>query len=132
MVAEAASLSVLQGSEYGHANDDSGQQRHDQPPLPGARPPAETYPLPSKPRFMFWHRVPLKLGYWLARPTLPTRPGRRLSLPRDTAGQALLAFAPPWLHLGLTAVALPAIIALGSWLTAQGTRVRFTSRSAIC
>ena len=58
-------------------------------------------------------------------------PPLALSLPRDTAGQALLAFAPPWLHLGLTAVALPAIIALGSWLNAQGTRVRFTSRSAI-
>ena len=75
MVAEAASLTVLQGSEYCHANDDGGQQRHDQPPLPGARPPAETYPLPSKPRFMLWHRVPLKLRYWLARPTLPTRSG---------------------------------------------------------
>lgn len=58
-------------------------------------------------------------------------PPLALSLPRDTAGQALLAFATPWLHLGLPAVALPAIIALGSWLTAQGTRVRFTSRSAI-
>jgi hypothetical protein len=62
-VAEAASLTVLQGSEYCHANDDSGQQCHDQPPLPGAWPPAETYPLPSKPRFMFWHSVPLKLRY---------------------------------------------------------------------
>ncbi len=62
---------------------------------------------------------------------LELTPPLALSLPRDTAGQTLPAFAPPWLHLGLTAMALPAITADGSWLTAQGTRVRFTNRSAI-
>lgn len=58
-------------------------------------------------------------------------PPLALSLPHDSAGHSMQAFAPPWLQLALTAVVLPAIIAIGSWLTARGTRVRFTSRSAI-
>ena len=58
-------------------------------------------------------------------------PPLALSLPQDGAGNSLQAFAPPWLQLALTAVALPAIIAIGSWLTARGTRVRFTSHSPI-
>jgi ABC-type lipoprotein release transport system permease subunit len=58
-------------------------------------------------------------------------PSLALSLPQDSAGHSMQAFAPPWLQLALTAVVLPATIAIGSWLTASGTRVRFTSRSAI-
>ena len=32
-------------------------------------------------------------------------------------------FAPPWLQLGLTAAALPLLIAIGSWLTAGRRRI---------
>jgi hypothetical protein len=34
-----------------------------------------------------------------------------------------LPFAPPWLQLGLTVVALPLFIACGSWLFASRSKV---------
>ncbi|TFC79164.1 FtsX-like permease family protein [Cryobacterium sp. TMS1-20-1] len=57
-------------------------------------------------------------------------PSLALSLTRDTAGQSLLPFTPPWLQLALIVVALPAVVAVGGALTAGGNRTRFSNRAA--
>ncbi|KGJ78616.1 hypothetical protein GY21_06740 [Cryobacterium roopkundense] len=57
-------------------------------------------------------------------------PSLALSLTRDTSGQSLLPFAPPWLQLALIVVALPVVVAIGAALTASGNRTRFSNRSA--
>jgi len=56
-------------------------------------------------------------------------PSLALSLTRDTAGQSLLPFAPPWLQLALIVVALPMVVAVGAALTAGGNRSRFSTRA---
>jgi len=55
-------------------------------------------------------------------------PSLALSLTRDTSGQSLLPFAPPWLQLALIVMALPLVVAVGAALTAGGTRTRFSNR----
>ncbi|WP_161499029.1 FtsX-like permease family protein [Cryobacterium aureum] len=56
-------------------------------------------------------------------------PSLALSLTRDTAGHSLLPFTPPWLQLALIVVALPALVAVGGALTADGNRTRFSNRA---
>lgn len=53
--------------------------------------------------------------------TVPSLVGVAGDIPRDAA--PFWAFAPPWLPLGLLVLALPLLIALGSWLTAGRRRV---------
>lgn len=53
--------------------------------------------------------------------TLPSLVGVANDIPRDAA--PFWAFAPPWAQLALLVLALPLVIALGSWLTAGRRRV---------
>ncbi|WP_213814600.1 FtsX-like permease family protein [Glaciihabitans sp. dw_435] len=56
-------------------------------------------------------------------------PPLALSLPPADGTLPLLPFSPPWLQLILAATAVPLVIAVGSWLTARGSRLRVVTRS---
>lgn len=81
--------------------------------------------------FGFWQAVVIAGLGTLIGAILGLVPSLALALPRDTVGSSIFPFAPPWLQLALLAVALPGFIAIGSWLTAGGTRTRFTNRTAL-
>jgi hypothetical protein len=81
--------------------------------------------------FGFWQAVVIAGLGTLIGAILGLVPSLALALPRDTVGTSMFPFAPPWLQLALLAVALPGFIAIGSWLTAGGTRTRFTNRTAL-
>ena len=53
-----------------------------------------------------------------------------LAIPPATGGEGLLPFDPPWVQLAIAAVGVPLVIAVGSWLTASGSKLLKVNRSA--
>jgi hypothetical protein len=58
-------------------------------------------------------------------------PAYALGLPVAKQAQGFIPFAPPWLQLALTALALPLLIAVIGWLLAGRVKVRWNARTPI-
>jgi hypothetical protein len=80
--------------------------------------------------FGFWQAICLAGTGTIIGVVLGTLPVLAISRPVTTANLPTIAFAPPWLQLILTAIAVPLLIACGSWLLVR-TRDRASNSNML-